>query len=194
MSTGSTIKVLGICGSLRAGSSNAGLLEAARRLAPPGVEVGVFDGLGGLPHFNPDLDGEDPPQAVRAFRANVGSAQAVLISSPEYAHGVPGSLKNALDWLVSSGELMAKPVALLNASSSGGEFANPALIEILRTMSANVVIEACLLAAFVRRKVEAHAAPVDPEIAQAVRASLEALARAAVHPFGPTVPVPTSPS
>jgi NAD(P)H-dependent FMN reductase len=170
------MKVVGICGSLRAGSSNSVLLHAAAALAPAGMTVQVFEGIGGLPHFNPDLDTDAPPETVRAFRALLASAQAVLISSPEYAHGVPGTLKNALDWIVSSGELMDKPVALLNASAGGGEFANPALIEILRTMSAKVATEACLLAGVVRRRVDVAAAIEDPEIAAAVRSALAALA------------------
>src|SRR5512134_528071 len=117
------MKILALSGSLRAGSSNARLLRAAAAVAPPGMAFTFYEALGSLPHFNPDLDGEGatPPPAVAAFRRALGAADGVVISSPEYAHGVPGSLKNALDWLVSSGELTDKPLALLTASPGGGE-------------------------------------------------------------------------
>jgi chromate reductase, NAD(P)H dehydrogenase (quinone) len=115
---------------------------AAAELAPKGVEVAMYHGLGDLPHFNPDLDKalDDPdlPAAVRDLRTRVAAADALLISSPEYAHGVPGSLKNALDWLVGGSEMPGKPVALLNASPRSVH-AQAQLAETLRTMSADVV-------------------------------------------------------
>lgn len=149
------MKIVAISGSLRARSSNAALLRAAARVAPFGVEVVFYEGIGGLPHFDPDLDAEDaePPAAVRALRELLIAADAILISSPEYAHGVPGSFKNMLDWLVSTGELVGKPVALLNASPAGGQYAQAAIAETLRTMNWRVVEEASRVAPFVRRKI-----------------------------------------
>ena len=99
--------LLGLSGSLRARSSNTEALRAAAMLAPEWATVTLFSGLAGLPHFNPDLDVEGAvlPVPVREFRAQVDAADALLICSPEYAHGVPGSLKNALDWLVSGAEI-----------------------------------------------------------------------------------------
>ncbi len=95
--------------------------------------------IGALPHFNPDLDGEDatPPAPVAALRTAVRRRDAVLIVSPEYAHGVPGVLKNALDWLVSSGECVHKPIAVITASPfpTGGDHANAQLRETLRMMT-----------------------------------------------------------
>jgi NAD(P)H-dependent FMN reductase len=128
------MKIIAICGSLRAQSSNLALLRALTKIAP---EVEIYDGLGGLPHFNPDDDAEGatPPPAVAALRAMLAEADGILISSPEYAHGVPGSLKNMLDWLVSDGALVDKPVALINAAPVGGEFARDSLVETLRTMN-----------------------------------------------------------
>jgi chromate reductase len=142
-------------GSLRAQSSNAALLRAAARVAPAGVEVVLYEGVGALPQFNPDLDAEgmEPPASVRELRELLMSADAILISSPEYAHGVPGAFKNLLDWLVSTGELVEKPVALLNASPAGGAFAQAALLETLRTMNWRVVDEASLVEPFLRRKI-----------------------------------------
>ncbi|HKS22843.1 MAG TPA: NADPH-dependent FMN reductase [Thermoanaerobaculia bacterium] len=149
------MNVIGISGSLRARSSNAALLRAAARVAPPGVRVTLYESLGELPHFNPDLDeeGTAPPPAVAALRRLLIDADAVLISSPEYAHGVPGALKNMLDWLVSTGELVDKPVALLNASPVGGAYAQASLLETLRTMNWNVVETACCIEPFVPRKI-----------------------------------------
>ena len=93
------------------------------KLAPKGMEVTIYEGLASLPHFNPDDDeeGTTPPPAVAALRALLGAADGILISTPEYAHGVPGSLKNALDWLVSDGALVDKPIALISASPVGGQ-------------------------------------------------------------------------
>lgn len=171
------MKIVGISGSLRAGSSNGALLRATVALAPAGMDIVLYEDMGTLPHFNPDLDGEGavPPPPVAAFRALLAGADGVLISSPEYAHGVPGSLKNALDWVVSSGELVDKPVVLLNASPSGGQFAQAALQEILRTMSAQV-LEASLVEPFMRKKLDSAGIIADPESSRALGASLTALA------------------
>lgn len=176
------MRILAIPGSLRRGSSNAALLRAAARVAPPGVEIEMYEDLGALPHFNPDLDGEDaePPEPVRALRALLVAADAVLISSPEYAHGVPGSLKNLLDWLVSAGELVDKPVALLNASPVGGEFAQKALLETLRTMNWRVVDEASRIEPFVRRRI--HGELEDEDALEILRQAVDALTKKAA-PF-----------
>jgi chromate reductase, NAD(P)H dehydrogenase (quinone) len=139
--------IVAICGSLREGSSNSALLRTVASLAPPGTNVVFYNALGELPHFNPDLDeeGSTPPPAVRQLRDLLIAAEAILISSPEYAHGVPGAFKNMLDWLVSTGELVGKPVAVLNASRVGGHYAQAAIVETLRTMNWRVVEEACRL-------------------------------------------------
>lgn len=133
------MKVLAIPGSLRATSSNAALLRAAAGVAPPGTELVFYDGLAGLPHFSPDLDVEPVQSAVAALRAQVGAASALAISSPEYAHGMPGALKNALDWLVSAVEPIDKPVLLISASPSGAAHAHAQFLEVLRTMSMRVI-------------------------------------------------------
>src|SRR5258705_4311256 len=92
--------VLAFCGSLRAPSMNAALLRATARLAPVDIRVRIFPGLGDLPLFNPDLEAATPAPA-RSLYAAVTGCEALLIASPEYAHGVTAVLKNALDWLVS---------------------------------------------------------------------------------------------
>ena len=149
------MKIVGISGSLRKHSSNSLLLRAVARIDTPGVELTIYDGLGELPPFNPDLDevGSEPPGAVARLRNLLIQADAVLISSPEYAHGVPGVLKNMLDWLVSTGELVGKPVALLNASPSGGMYAHASLRETLQTMNWKFVLEASRMEPFVGRKI-----------------------------------------
>ena len=175
------ITILAISGSVRAASSNAALLRAAARLAPEGMTFTFCEGLDTLPHFNPDLDGEGatPDPFVVALRAAFAAADGFAVSSPEYAHGVPGSLKNALDWLVSSGEQIGKPLILLNASPNGGQYTQAALLEILKVMSANVLEEASLIQPFLRAKPAANG-ELAAEDADLVRASLAALAAAVV--------------
>jgi chromate reductase len=148
-------RVIAISGSLRRHSSNTTLLRALTSVAPADVEIVLYDGLGTLPHFNPDLDEEDAqvPPTVGDLRTLLIGADAIVISSPEYAHGVPGTLKNMLDWLVSTGELVDKPVVLLNASPSGGEYAQGALLETLRTMNWKVLESASRISPFVRQKI-----------------------------------------
>lgn len=174
------MKIVGISGSLRKHSSNAALLRAAARVAPDGAQFVMYEGLGELPHFNPDLDAEGtaPPPAVAELRALLIGADAVLISSPEYAHGVPGAFKNMLDWLVSTGELVGKPVAL-NASPAGGDHAQASIAETLRTMNWNVVDDASLIRPFVRTKI--HQELEDDESLHTLRNAIEALIRAAMN-------------
>jgi NAD(P)H-dependent FMN reductase len=169
------MKIVAIAGSLRKDSSNAALLRVAARVAPGGIEMIAFEGLGGLPHFNPDLDleGMTPPEPVAEIRLLLMESDAVVISSPEYAHGVPGVLKNLLDWVVSTGELVGKPVALLNASPAGGSYAQASLAETLRTMNWTVVPEASLIEPFVGRRIAGELA--DEAALAAVRGAMSAL-------------------
>jgi NAD(P)H-dependent FMN reductase len=174
------MRLLAICGSLRAASSNRSALEAARLLlAPAGVEVLPYHGLGELPYFNPDLDSEQAPAtpaAVAALRRLVGECDGILISSPEYAHGVPGSLKNALDWLVSCAEFPGKPVALINTAPRAVH-AQAALAETLRTMSARLVEAAGLSLPLTGRSLDGAAIAADAELARMLAAGLEVLVR-----------------
>jgi NAD(P)H-dependent FMN reductase len=132
-------RVLCFSGSLRQRSANTAALQAARALAPTGLELVLYEGLAGLPPFNPDVEAMAVPPAALALREAVGQADALLVACPEYAHGVPGAFKNLLDWLVGSLEFPGKPVALLNASGRGAHHAQDALVEILQTMSARVL-------------------------------------------------------
>lgn len=173
-----TCTILAISGSLRARSANATLLQAATALLPPSVRVVRYTRLGELPHFNPDLDAAPLPGEVTALRAEVAAADALLISSPEYAHGVPGSLKNALDWLVSGPELPAIPFALLSPSPLS-EHVGPALIETLRTMSAHLVEEATITIPVSGRPLTAGQILADPALADPLRKAMQALAAVA---------------
>jgi chromate reductase len=164
--------ILALCGSLRAASMNAALLHATARLAPPGVHVRVFEGLARLPLFNPDLEAQ-APEVVRSLREAVGTCDAVLIASPEYAHGVTGTLKNALDWLVSFEGFVGKRVAIFNASPRSVH-ADASLREILVTMSAHLVPDACL-ALPLRSTGVTERGIVDSEHAPSIRAALPVL-------------------
>ena len=112
------------------------------KAAPEGVEIVLYGGVSSLPIFTPDLTESLPPEA-QDLRAQLAQADGLLIASPEYAHGVPGGIKNALDWMVGWGELAYKPVALYSTSPYG-EHAKAALAEILVTMSLHIVPEAAL--------------------------------------------------
>ena len=178
----SPLRLLAISGSLRALSSNTALLRVAAEVAPSDVTISMYDGLAALPHFNPDDDGDPPPPTVADLRERVGAADGLLICSPEYAHGVPGSLKNALDWLVRSVEFPFKPVALINASSMATH-AQASLAETLRTMSADVVPGSPFDAPLERMSANGPPA-AGAEATAAIRAALAALARAAAGADG----------
>lgn len=157
---------LTLAGSLRARSSNATILEAFARLAPPALEVRPYPSMGALPHFNPDLDTDgERPAAVRAWRAAIAAADALIVCSPEYAHGVPGTLKNALDWLVSGPEFPALPVALVNTSPHSTH-AQAALAETVRTMSAELIPPGIWLVPLTGRRPDVAAVLGDPELSR----------------------------
>jgi NAD(P)H-dependent FMN reductase len=168
------IRLLTICGSLRAHSSNAALLDAVARLAPPNVEVIIYAGLATLPLFNPDLDIEPAPLPVRGLRDAIVVADALIVSSPEYAHGVPGALKNALDWLVSGVEIYGKPIALLNPSPRSLH-AHRQLAETLRTMGAALIDTACLSLPIAGRGLDAAAITADEELASTIRRAIDTI-------------------
>jgi chromate reductase, NAD(P)H dehydrogenase (quinone) len=165
-----TRRILAISGSLRAASSNTILLNAAAALAPENLEIIVYGGLANLPQFNPDLD-NDAPEAVRDFRSQLDKSAGVIISSPEYAHGVPGALKNALDWLVASGELYNKPVALFSVSPRA-TFAQASLTVTLSVMSVRLIEEASIIVPLLGKKVDVQGLIADPGMSQPVRSAL----------------------
>ncbi|WP_028059110.1 NADPH-dependent FMN reductase [Candidatus Solirubrobacter pratensis] len=137
------MKVLGLSGSLRAGSHNSRLLRAAAELLPPGVELVEFDGLKAIPPFDED-DEAAGHHAVDALRAAIDSADAVLIATPEYNHSLPGQLKNALDWIsrpLSESPLRNKPAAVVGASTGlfGAVWAQAEGRKVLGALGARVI-------------------------------------------------------
>jgi len=170
------MKILAVPGSLRQKSMNRTLLEAAIKLAPEGMTITLYDGIGLLPHFNPDLEMELPSE-VMGLKKRIRESDGLLISSPEYAHGVPGSLKNALDWLVGGSEVVGKPVALLDASTRS-HYAQDSLVEILKTMSARVVVEAFARVPLLGRELSVGEVVGDPPKQKELRRALEAFQRA----------------
>ncbi len=184
------VKVLGICGSLRAASLNAALLRTAARIAPPGMQLRVLGSLGSLPLFNPDLEVQ-VPAAVAALRGAVDAADALLIATPEYARGVSGTIKNALDWLVSHEGFVGKPVALLNASPRA-HHAQAALRETLRTMSALLIEEASVAIPLLGSGLDEEAMRHAPAVALPLGRALAALSalHAGQPAQGPAFPLP----
>lgn len=175
------MQLLAISGSLRAGASHTALLDAAALVAPPGVHVARYGGLAALPPFNPDFDtvaGDTLPAVVADLRARVGHAGGLLLSSPEYAHGIAGTFKNLLDWLVGSTEFPGTPVALLSPSPLSVH-APAQLREVLTTMNAHVVEAACMTVPLYGRRMNAAAIAADAELAPPLRAAVAALAAAA---------------
>ena len=160
------MKILALCGSLRAVSSNRAALEACRLLAS---EVTIFDGIDKLPHFNPDLDQAPLPPKVAELRKLVGECDRLLISAPEYAHGMAGALKNALDWLVSSTEFPETEVVLINTSPRASH-AQEQLREVLTTMSA--VLRETVSLPLMGRSLDAAGIAADAELSAALRGAL----------------------
>jgi NAD(P)H-dependent FMN reductase len=169
---------LAVSGSLRATSVNTEVLLAMSELSADDVIFTQYAGLGELPQFNPDRDVDPPPASVAEWRSLLQSADAVVICSPEYAHGVPGSLKNALDWVVGSGEFMYKPVSLINASE-GSVFVGPQLAETLTVMMANIIPAASMTLSLLGKRRDALAMRLDSGVSAELRAVLEALTKAA---------------
>ena len=144
--------ILAISGSIRQFSCNLNLINCIAQLYSNKVNIKIFEGLSEIPHFNPDFDNENPPKNISTFREQLKEADGILICTPEYAMGVPGTLKNAIDWTVSSMELSHKPAALITASTSGQK-AHHSLVETLRILEADIPDDSLLLISHVKTKV-----------------------------------------
>ena len=143
-----------------------------------GIAIDLFDGIGELPFFNSDLETpERLPETVSMFRQIVGATDGLLISSPEYARGVSGVMKNGLDWLVGSSEFPGKPVALINTSPRATH-ALAALTLTLETMSARLVRDASITLPLLGTANDAESIAADPELAGPLRDALEKFAQA----------------
>lgn len=162
-------KIFAICGSTKAASINLLYLSAITQVLPAGYEVTTLPSIADLPHFNPDLDTEHPPYQIEQLRKNISQADGILICTPEYAMGLPGSLKNVLDWTVSSSSFSKKPVLALVASAQG-EKAYQSLIDILTVIEANVH---ALLIPFAKTKISPEANITDSETLSALKNTLD---------------------
>jgi NAD(P)H-dependent FMN reductase len=173
-------RVLLVSGSLRVASTNSALLRTVRAVAPASVEAVLYDGLGGLPHFDPDLDIPPLPTAVADLRVGIHEADAVIFCTPEYAGALPGSFKNFLDWMIGDdqpGSIYMKPVAWINASASptGAADAHDSLAKVLAYAHAAVVKEACAAIPVSRQQVDPDGIIHDPAVQSRISAALSAL-------------------
>jgi NAD(P)H-dependent FMN reductase len=146
--------------------------------------VEVLSGLGSIPAFNPDLE-PSPPVAVQAFRAAIHGATALVIASPEYAHGISGVMKNALDWLVSYEGTVGKPIALVNTSGRA-HHAYEALRDVLTTMSTDIVASASVTLPLLGTCTTEPEMVSSPHVSGAIRGMVEALV---LHVAGQNAPL-----
>lgn len=167
------IRILVLNGSTRAQSANGLFIEAIIRVAGDRAEFSVYPSVADLPHFNPDLDVDPAPPEVTRFRELLAGADGLLICTPEYAMGLPGSLKNALDWTVSSADLRLKPVMLVTASLSG-EKAQASLLGTLNVLEGVITPDTTVLIQFARTKVDDRANITDAQALADVRRALDA--------------------
>ena len=172
-----SVTILAVSGSLKANSSNTRLIHAIAALAADRAQATFYTGLADLPPFSPDLDTETPPEAVQHWRDLLKTADAVLICTPEYAYGMPGSLKNALDWTVSSGEFYDMPVAAISAAPNlgGGKRALRTLKWTLHALSALIVRKASFTVPLIGKKLDADGHIRDPAFAETLHTALAAL-------------------
>jgi chromate reductase, NAD(P)H dehydrogenase (quinone) len=170
------MNVLGISGSLRKASLNSMLLRAAAQLTPPTMNLRVYPSLDGIPLFNPDIESSDP-EPVRKLREAICGADALIIASPEYAHGITGVMKNALDWMVGTEAFVYKPVAIFNASPRSLH-ADSALREVLGVMSASIIETASISIQIRGSGLDEQAIVRDAEKSANIRQALESLANA----------------
>jgi len=168
-----TKNILAICGSTKKLSTNLNLITAIADISSPYFNITIFDGIDKLPHFNPDLDIDPAPESIINFRKLLKKSDGVLICTPEYAMGVPGSLKNTLDWTVSSSDFSHKPVALITASLSGQK-SHAALMETLIVIESKMTQATQLIIPFVKVKVSADGKITDPITLENVQLLLNA--------------------
>ena len=165
--------ILAISGSLRAGSSNHSILRYLRTIIPADFSYNIYDQMAFIPPFDPGNDHVSVANAVVDFRKLIKDADGIIICTPEYAFGVPGQFKNALDWTVSSGSFSGKPTALITAST-GGQHAHEALIKTLGAIDAQLIPNATLLISYIRSKLDTDGEIIDLETKQSLVTLLDA--------------------
>ncbi|WP_394776806.1 NADPH-dependent FMN reductase [Flavobacterium sp.] len=165
-------KILAITGSTRKNSSNYKILKFISENIKPEFEVNIFEDLADIPHFNPDLDTENPPEKVQSFRNKIIEADGVIICTPEYVYSLPGSLKNALEWCVSTTIFSDKKTGLITASASG-EMAHEQLSLIMKTLGAKFEKNNQLLIQGIRGKINEEGKIIDQETEIALQDFME---------------------
>jgi NAD(P)H-dependent FMN reductase len=171
-------RILLVSGSLRRRSTSSAVLRTARAVASDDLVTVLYEGLAALPHFNPDDDVVPLDAAVLALRAEIRAADAMLLSTPEYAGALPGSFKNMLDWSIGDGEvgsIYEKPVAWLNTSPRRAPDAHESLRKVLGYAHATVVEGACVEIPVTSALVGEDALIADASTRAAIAASLGAL-------------------
>src|SRR5919202_4049847 len=175
---GNDFKILGLAGSLRRASFNRGLIRAARELAPEGVTVEPYDGLGEIPFFNQDIEDEGDPAPVKELKEKIREADAVLIATPEYDYAIPGVLTSALDWAMRPpSPIRHKPVGIVGASpgSTGTARGQMVLRQILLHAPAYTMPEPQMLVSNARERFDEKGDLVDEETRERMRRFLAAL-------------------
>lgn len=168
------VRILGVSGSLREESTNTRLLEAAVRLSPPDVDLHLTSSLPELPAFTPDADPARIPEVDRWVR-EMRAAEGLVVSTPEYARGYPGALKNAFDWLVGTDAFVEKPFMLLNASARS-VIAQTTFTRVLETMSGVHVESASATVPLLGRRLTVPEIVGNPELAGTIERALAELA------------------
>ena len=176
------MSLLLISGSLRDGSTNTALLRTAQAID---ADTELFEGMGALPHFSPDDDGDDLSAAVAELRAATGRAEALLVCTPEYAGALPGAFKNLLEWLVGGSEAYRKPIAWINVSGpaapTGAADAHDSLRKVVGYLSMEIVEEACVRIPIARDAVGEDGLVAHPAIREQLAAALAALREGAAR-------------
>lgn len=156
------IKIFAITGSTRKNSSNFKILKYISEHIKPNFEVEIFEDLDRIPHFNPDLDTENPPEEINLLRSKIIGADGIIICTPEYVFSLPGSLKNVLEWCVSTTIFSNKKAGLITASASG-EMGHEQLLLIMKTLEAKFDDNTQLLIQGIRGKIDAEGKIINEE-------------------------------
>ena len=167
-------KILAISGSTRAESVNLYILEAIAEMYKESADFVIYNKIDKLPHFNPDLDKDPLPETVIDLRKKIEAADAVLICTPEYVFSLPGSFKNAIEWMVSTTLFTDKPAALITASSSGQK-AHEALNLVMRTVGVKLTDNGSLLIQAPKTKISIDGKITDEPTLSAIRDLMDAL-------------------
>lgn len=168
-------QILAIIGSTRQNSSNENIIKHLSNYFAAKCDIEIFNTIADLPHFNPDLDRENPPEVVATFRSKIAKAHGVIICTPEYVFSLPGSLKNAIEWTVSTTVFSDKPIALITAAASG-EKAHESLQLIMSTLMTKFDSKTTLLVRGVKGKVDGKSGQIiDTITANALHDLMESL-------------------